>query len=186
MNTQLSVSKCMRRIVNVFLIMTVTACNAYPPLTPIEKPFGLTQGGESVEFDFRVEEVHGFRLSLHIYFLDKDEFNNNVRREKFIKQLKPRAYVDGSLDEINTPIFLRIRVKSLKVDGPVVDFDQTTDQIGFEFATKEYGEKEVLMEINKQKLLPGTYRIRVDNVKPVPEFAGRRVQIVIRKAWYGK
>lgn len=84
------------------------------------------------------------------------------------------------------PITLRIRVKSIDVQGPPVDFDHTTDQIGFTDASKEFATKEVQMRINNQKLQPGTYHIRVDNLHPVPEFADRTVHLFFLQAWQGK
>ncbi len=87
---------------------------------------------------------------------------------------------------MGVPITLRIRVKSIEPQSSPLNFDHTTDRIGFVFATKEYALKEVQMRINDQKLPPGIYRIRVDNLHPVPEFADRKVHVSVNHAEQGK
>jgi hypothetical protein len=181
-----SIRVFLRRVLGALSIVTMAACNEYPPLAPIEKPFGLGRGDESVEFDFRVTETHGHIVYLQIYFLDDEILSNSEGRQALINQLKPSLTDIEAGYPPNIPITLRIQVKSISGDGPSVDFDHITEKIGFRFAREEFAIKQVAMEINGQKLLPGIYRIRVENLKPVPEFAKRKVQISVAKSYYGK
>ncbi len=169
--------------IGALLMMACTACNSGPPTVPVEVPFGLGRGDESVEFDFRVKETYGYVVHLKIFFHKKGDWEE---WKKLDPLMGDRPAADGSLRNVGVPITLRIRVKSIEVEGPPVDFDRTTDQIGFIDASKEYATKRVQMRINDQKLLPGTYRIRVDNLHPVPEFADRRVHISVNHAEQGK
>lgn len=178
--------KRLLRICGAMSMVLTTACNSHPPTVPIEKPFGLGQGGESVEFDFRVKEAYGHVVNLDIFFRKID---NLEEWKKEWKELEPllgdRIHPDDSVNQAGVPITLRVRVKSIEVQGPPVDFDQTTDKLGFVDASKKFATKRVL-KINNKKLEPGIYHIRVDNLHPVPEFADRTVRISIHHANQGK
>ena len=176
----------LRSVFGALSVLVCTACNSSIPTAPIEMPFGLGRGGESVEFDFRVKETYGYVVRLKIFFHNKEEFEDHRARTALIDQLGARFAADGSIPFVRVPITLRIRVKSIDVQGPPVDFDHTTDQIGFTDASKEFATKEVQMRINNQKLEPGTYHIRVDNLHPVPDFADRTVHLFLLQAWQGK
>ncbi len=171
----------LRRALGVLSVLAWTACTSFPPTVPIEMPFGLGKGGESVEFDFRVKEMYGYVVNLEIFF------NGDAPGEwkKLRSQLGEGIHADGSIGQVGVPVTLRVRVQSIEIQGPPVDFDQTTDKIGFVVADKNFATKRVL-KINNQKLQPGTYHIRVDNLHPVPEFADRIVRISINHAEQGK
>jgi hypothetical protein len=181
--TKTSIRSKLHTVLGALLALTCTACTPLPPAVPVEVPFGLGRGDESVEFDFRVKETYGYVVHLKIFFYKKGDWEE---WKKLDPLMGDRPAADGSLRNVGVPITLRIRVKSIEVEGPPVDFDRTTDQIGFIDASKEYATKRVQMRINDQKLLPGTYRIRVDNQHPVPEFADRRVHVSVNHAEQGK
>lgn len=178
--------KRLLRICGAMSMVLTSACNSHPPVVPVEMPFGLGQGGESVEFEFRVKEAWGHVVRLKFFYRNQEESNDRRASAALIEQLGSGFAADGSLPFVRVPITLRIRVKSIDVNGPSVDFDHTTDQIGFLNASKEFANKQVQMLINNQKLQPGTYHIRVDNLHPVPEFADRSIHIVVLQAWQGK
>jgi len=172
-----------RRTLGILAVLACTACKSGPPTVPVEVPFGLGRGGESVEFDFRVKETYGYVVKLQIFFHNKEDLEERKR----LNALMGGGFSAGkTLGDVGVPITLRIRVKSIEVQGPPVDFDYTTDRIGFVFASEKYALKEVQMRINDQKLQPGIYRIRVDNMHPVPEFADRKVNISVNHAEQGK
>ncbi len=173
----------LRALSGALAMLGGAACSSSPPTVPVEVPFGLGRGDESVEFDFRVKETYGYVVELKIFFHKKGDWED---WKKLDPLLGKRFTVGNTLSEVGVPITLRIRVKSIEVKGPPVDFDHTTDRIGFVFANDEYATKRVQMRINDQKLLPGTYRIRVDNLHPVREFADRKVHIEISHAEQGK
>ena len=181
--TKTSIRSKVRTVLGALLALTCTACTPSPPAVPVEVPFGLGRGDESVEFDFRVKETYGYVVELKIFFHKKGDWED---WKKLDPLLGKRFTVGNTLSEVGVPITLRIRVKSIEVKGPPVDFDHTTDRIGFVFANDEYATKRVQMRINDQKLLPGTYRVRVDNLHPVREFADRKVHIEISHAEQGK
>ena len=162
--------------------LLVTACGSSVPAVPVEKPFALGKGGESVEFDFQVKETYGYRVKLHVFFRHSDDLRE---RKALIDQLGERSVANGTIGNAGVPISLRVRVTSIEVQGPPVDFDQTTGKLGFIDASKDFATKEVL-KISNQKLLPGTYHIRVDNLHPVPEFADRAARISVHYDEQGK
>ncbi len=172
-----------RGFIGALLMLACAACNSGPPTVPVEVPFGLGRGDESVEFDFRVKETYGYVVRLKIFFHKKAD------PEEW-KRLRPlfgeRFAADNSLGDVGVPITLRIRVKSIDVQGPSVSFDHTTDRIGFVVASKEFVTKEVQMLINDQKLQPGIYNMRIDNLRPVKEFADRKVHLSVNHAEQGK
>ena len=176
----------LRRALGLVSVLALAACTSFPPTVPMEMPFGLGKGGESVEFDFRVKETYGYVVRLEFLFHDNEGVGSGHARRALIDQLGARFAANDSIPFVRVPITLRIRVKSIEVQGPPVDFDHTTDQIGFVYATKEFAIKEVQMRINNQNLQPGTYHIRVDNLHPVPEFADRIVRISVNHAEQGK
>lgn len=186
MNVKMMTAQYFRHFFGVLSVFFCTACNPSLSSVSIDKPFGLGRGGESVEFDFRVKETYGYVVRLKVYFHNPKEFEDHRARTELINQLGARFAADGSIPFVRVPIALRIRVKSIEVQGPPVDFDLTTDQIGFVDAFKEFATKEVQMRINNQKLQPGTYHIRVDNLHPVPEFADRTVRLALHHASQGK
>ena len=171
---------------SVLIGLGLVSCKPSLPTPPVTVPFGLGKGGESVEFDFRVKETYGYVVELEFLFKDIKEFEDHQAAEALIEQLGARFSADGSIPFVRTPITLRIRVNSIDVEGPPVNFDHTTDQIGFTYASKEFASKRVQMRINDQKLQPGIYRIRVDNLYPVPQFADRKVRLAIHYANQGK
>lgn len=170
----------------ILLGATFVSCQPSLPTPPVKVPFGLGKGGESVEFDFRVKDTYGYVVGLDFLFKDIKEFQDKQAREALIDQLGARFAADGSIPFVRVPITLRIRVNSIDVEGPPVNFDHTTDQIGFTYASKEFASKQIHMRINAQKLQPGTYRIRVDNLYSVPQFADRSVNLTIHYANQGK
>ena len=170
----------------VLLGATLAGCQPSLPTPPVSVPFGLGKGGESVEFDFRVKDTYGYVVELEFLFKDLKEFEDDQTRKALIDQLGARFSADGSIPFVRVPITLRIRVNSIDVEGPPVNFDYTTDQIGFTVASKEFASKQVQMRINDQKLQPGIYRIRVENLHPVPQFADRKVRLAIHYAYQGK
>jgi len=172
----------MRCALGAVTTLLVAACGSSAPTVPVEKPFGLGKGGESVEFDFRVKETYGYRVELHLLFHNADDLRE---REALIDQLGERIFADGSIGKVGVPISLRVRVKSIEVQGPPVNFDQSTDKLGFVDASKNFATKEVL-KISNQKLQPGVYHMRVDNLHPVPQFADRAVRISIQYSEQGK
>lgn len=186
MKVKILLNQKLRRALGLLSVLAWTACNSSPPTAPIEMPFSLGQGGESVEFDFRVKETYGYVVRLKIFFHNKEESEDRHARTALIDQLGDSFAADGSIPFVRVPITLRIRVKSIEVQGPPVDFDHTTDQLGLIDASKEFATKQVQMRLNNQKLQPGTYHIRVDNLHPVPEFADRSVNLFLLHAWQGK
>ncbi len=58
----------LRGFIGALLMMACTACDSGPPTVPVEVPFGLGRGDESVEFDFRVKETYGYVVKLKIFF----------------------------------------------------------------------------------------------------------------------
>ena len=176
-------SSFLRRMLGSLALLACAACKSSPPTVPVEVPFGLGRGDESVEFDFRVKEAYGYVVELDIFFRKKGDLDE---WKTFRSQLGDRFKVGNSLGNVGVPITLRIRVKSIDVQGQAVDFDHTTDRIGFVDASLEYATKRVQMRINNQKLEPGSYRIRVGNLHAVPEFADRKVRLSIHRAEQGK
>ena len=176
-------SSFLRRMLGSLALLACAACKSSPPTVPVEVPFGLGRGDESVEFDFQVKKTYGYVVMLKIFFHKKGDFEEWKRLDPLMGD---RFSASGSLRNVGVPITLRIRVKSIDVEGPPVDFDHTTDRIGFIDASKEYATKQVQMRINDAKLQPGTYRIRVDNLHPVPEFADRKVNLSVNHASQGK
>ncbi len=170
------------------LLIGATVVGSQPllPIPPVSVPFGLAKGGESVEFYFRVKDTYGYMVGLDFLFKDIKEFEDKRAAEALIAQLGARFSADGSIPFVRVPITLRIQVKSIDVEGPPVNFDYTTDQMGFIDASKEFASKQVQMRINNQKLQPGIYRIRVDNLYSVPQFADRKVNLTIHYAYQGK
>lgn len=171
---------------SVFIGLSLVSCKPSLPTPTLKVPFGLGKGGESVEFDFRIKETYGYVVGLEFLFKDIKEFEDHQARKALIEQLGASFSADGSIPFVRVPITLRMRVKSIEVEGPPVDFDYTTDQIGFTSASKEFASKRVQMLLNDQKLQPGIYHIRVDNLHPVPQFADRSVNLAIYYAEQGK
>ena len=175
------------KILSSFLLgSTLVGCQPSLPTPTVKVPFSLGKGGESVEFDFRVKDTAGYVVGLEFLFKDEKEYEDKRAADALISKLGGRVSADGSSPSVRVPITLRIRVKSIDVEGPPVNFDHTTDQIGFTYASKEFASKRVQMLINNQPLQPGTYHIRIDNVHSVPEFADRSVRLGIYYAHHGK
>ena len=176
------IAQTSRCVLGAVPVLFAAACGSSIPAVPVEKAFGLGQGGESVEFEFRVKKTYGHVVNLDIYFHNSSDL---LERKALIDQLGERIFADGTVGDVGVHITLRVRVKSIEVQGPPLDFDQTTDKLGFINASKNHASKRVL-QIGNQKLQPGTYHIRVDNLHPVPEFADRKVRVALHHANQGK
>jgi len=183
MNVKAPVSKKLRRALAALSVLLSSACNASPPEVPVEVPFGLGKGGESVEFDFKVKRQYGYDVDLKIFFYDKESLNE---QKALIKQLGEGIFADGSIGDVGIPISLRVRVQSVDVQGPLVDYTLINDRIPFRNVGAGFASKRAVFRINDQKLYPGIYRIRIDNLHAVPEFANRKINIFVRSSTQGK
>lgn len=175
-------NQTLHRLCAALSVLICTACNSAPQTAPIEKPFGLGRGDESVEFDFRVKEEYGYDVDLKIFanLVDQKEW------DKLRPQLGDRIFADGSTGDVGAPITLRVRLQSISVKGSEVKYDQTTDKIPFINTGPDFASKRVIHMLNDKKLQPGTYRIRIDNLHSVPEFADRIIHIFVRPSEQGK
>ena len=175
-----------KKLSSLLLGSTLVGCQPSLPTPPVKVPFGLGKGGESVEFDFRVKDASGYVVELEFLFKETEGLDNPIARKELMYQLGARFAANESTPVARVPITLRIRVNSIDVNGPPVNFDHTTDQLEFTSAYKEFAPTRVKMRINNQSLQPGTYHIRVDNLHPVPQFSGRSVRLAIHYAHHGK
>ena len=165
---------------------TLVSCKPSLPTPPVKVPFGLGKGGESVEFDFRVTDTSGYVVELEFLFKETEGLDNPSARKAFMYQLGARFAANESTPVARVPITLQIRVNSIDVNGPPVNFEHITDQLEFTSAYKEFVPTRIKMLINNQPLQPGSYHIRVENLYPVPQFSDRKVRLAIHYDHHGK
>ncbi len=154
----------------------LSACTkqpSQPPAIPYGQALDVTQAGTFVEFDFRIDKPDRYDVLLEVF-------------EKVEKEL-------GPLPDLSAAHF-KVRLQSLAPGGEVL-VEQEVKKAEGEIKEKSFGssstESTKLMSfkyflVHAQPLNEGTFRVRVDNLNPIPALQGRLVKVAIERMYYPK
>ena len=143
-----------------------------PPLIPYGQALDVTQAGTVVAFEFRIDKPDRYDVVLEVF--------EKVPKEK------------GPLPDVTNAHF-KVHLQSLAPGGGVL-VDEEVKKAQGGVAGKSFGsgtEPTELMSftsflVRHQTLVRGTYRVRVENVNPIPALQGREVKISIKRIHYAK
>ena len=79
------------------------------------------------------------------------------------------------------PLMIRLQVRSMEKIPPF-EFDKIETEIPV-YSWNPYSRNTRIVNI---KLFPGIYRVKVENLLAAPDFAGRKINFQIYKAYFGK
>ena len=145
-----------------------------PPLIPYGQALDVTQAGTFVAFEFRIDKPDRYDVVLEVF--------EKVPKEK------------GPLPDLTNAHF-KVHLQSLAPGGGVlVDEEVKKAQGGLSRISSvgpSVSEHASLMSFKgylseRNFLIEGTYRIRVDNLNPIPALQGREVKISIKRIHYAK
>lgn len=144
-----------------------------PPLIPYGQALDVTQAGTFVAFEFRIDKPDRYDVVLEVF--------EKVPKEK------------GPLPDLTNAHF-KVHLQSLAPGGGVlVDEEVKKAQGGLEGRTlgRSRSETTDLMSftnylIEEHPMAAGAYRIRVENVNPIPALQGRLVNVTVLPKVYRK
>jgi hypothetical protein len=156
----------------------LSACTkqpSQPPAIPYGQALDVSQAGTFVEFDFRIDKPDRYDVLLEVF-------------QKDPKEHPPREVWD-------TPnAHFKVRLQSLAPGGEVL-VEQEVKKAEGELQERGFGpsptESTKLMSfrnflVHAQPLNEGTFRVRVDNLNPMPALQGRLVKVSIQLKNYPK
>jgi hypothetical protein len=147
------------------------ACSEWsdrPPAIPYGQALDVTRAGTFVEFDFRIDKPDRYDVLLEVF-------------EKVPKEKGPTP--DSSAAHF------KVRLESLAAGGEVL-VEREVGKVEDGLLKKAFGlsstESTKLMSFRKflikeHPLSQGSYRVRVDNVNPIPALQGRLVKVSIER-----
>jgi hypothetical protein len=146
-----------------------------PPLIPYGQALDVTQAGTFVAFEFRIDKPDRYDVVLEVFKKDNTE---RIPREVWDT---PNAH-------------FKVHLQSLAPGGGVlVDEEVKKAQGGLEGRTlgRSRSETTDLMSftnylIEEHPMAAGAYRIRVENVNPIPALQGRLVNVTVLPKVYRK
>ena len=156
----------------------LSACTkqpSQPPAIPYGQALDVTQAGTFVEFDFRIDKPDRYDVLLEVF-------------QKDPKEHPPR-------EVWNTPnAHFKVRLQSLAPGGEVLVEQQVKKAEGGlqgkGFGSSSTESTKLMSQVNyllrEQTLAAGLYRVRVDNLNPIPALQGRLVKVAIERMHYSK
>ncbi len=159
--------------------MVACAGEASPPQPPFEAPFSLDKGNEVVEVDIRVVEPRPYTFGFK-FFVNRGDPADARRVLKLVgdsKRDRQAKYVD-----LGEPLTVRLQVRSQNKTSGAFEFDKTESEV----AVYAGGFGSYSKRIADISLAPGVYRVRVENLRAAPAFAGTPINFHIYPSYLGK
>jgi len=153
------------------MVWLVYRCKEEPVIPGIHEasytvPFSLTQGGESIDVLVRVREsqyAHGFNL----VFSEQKSMSQRTK-DRFARIYWGEVAGDDSMTPY--PISVRIRIDAVDEKNAVHIDQLISDRHPFHSVTAENGDATWRAQsLYFGGLAPGVYRVRVENLVPVPD-----------------
>jgi hypothetical protein len=175
MNTKRNLRWCCSVIGLLGSLAGLAACKETPqgpPAIPYGQALDVTQAGAVVAFDFRIDKPERYDVVLEVF--------EKVPKEK------------GPLPDLTNAHF-KVHLQLLAPGGEVL-VDREVKKSDGGVTGKSLGrgtEPTELMSftnflVRHQPLDAGTYRIRVENVNPIPELNGRLVKVTVENRHHPK
>ena len=145
-----------------------------PPVVPYGQALDVSQAGTFVEFDFRIDKPDRYDVVLEVF--------EQVPKEK------------GPLPELTNAHF-KVHLQSLAPTGWVLVDTQVSKAEGGMNRISSVGpsiaKHSNLMSfkgylIEGHTLADGSYRVRVDNLNPIPALQGRLVKVSVERIYHPK
>jgi hypothetical protein len=166
----------MKKILAIMMTMVAcfTGCAAAGPRPPIRLPFAVHQTGATVSSEVRIVKNGAYRYPFFLIF----PFKDNEERERVRKLVGgPGRYKNGQFAEPGIPINLKITISIIEPSGERILSEQEVFTVGIEATDVHCFIREI--EQHKFRMSPGLYRVTVENLKGIPEFADIKVVFVI-------
>ena len=157
----------------------LSACTkqpSQPPAIPYGQALDVTQAGTFVEFDFRIDKPDRYDVLLEVFQKDPKE---HPPREVWDT---PNAHFKVRLQSLAPGGEVLVEQEVKKADGDMSSNSSVGPSIGQ--LTKLMSFKAEI--VGKIFLGPDTYRLRVDNLNPIPALQGRLVKVAIERMHYPK
>ena len=166
----------MKKIITVIMTMIAcfTGCATTGPRPPIRLPFAVHQTGATVSSEVRIVKHGAYRYPFFLIF----PFKGNEERERIRKLLGSSRHTnDGKYVEPGIPINLKITISIIEPSGERILSEQEVSAVGIQTTSVSGFMREI--EQHKFRMPPGLYRVTVENLKGIPEFADIKVVFVI-------
>jgi hypothetical protein len=156
----------------------LSACTkqpSQPPAIPYGQALDVTQAGTFVEFDFRIDKPDRYDVLLEVFKKDNKE---RLAREVWDT---PNAHFKVRLQSLAPGGEVLVEREVKKADGEIKEksFGSSSTE-----STKLMSFKNFL--VHAHPLNEGTFRVRVDNLNPIPALQGRLVKVAIERMHYPK
>lgn len=161
-------------------LLGITACAKQPkiPKPPIEIPFSLDKGAESVEVEFRITEKQTFTFGLGFYFNNKDEGSRVLK----LVGTAGRNKKTGEYVDLGIPLKMKLKIQSIGKSDLPFNFEKTETRIPqYSSAANRFNKK-----IADIRLEPGLYKVNLENLLQAPSMQGIPIKFHIRRAYLGK
>ncbi len=170
-------SRIQRLLVFALILSTFfcfTACEASGPKPPIRLPFAVHKTGATISTEVRITKHGAYRYPFFLIF----PFKDNEERKHIRKLVGSGAHnYYGKYVEPGIPIHLKITISKIDSSGEHILSEKEVSTVGIQSMDPNHFAREI--EQHKFKMSPGLYRVTVENLKGIPEFADIKVIFVI-------
>lgn len=145
------------------------------PRQPILLPFSAAQKGAVLTIDFEVIENNFYTFILTMGF----KKNDMTDTQRVVKLAGDGGYDPKTHKRLNNglPIPLKLKISRLKPSGEISIYDK--EIIEEELEAYRADAKGLSKKIDRIKLAPGNYRVRVEALRDIPELAATPIQFGI-------
>jgi hypothetical protein len=140
----------------------------------LEVPFSVVQTGPALVQEVKVEAAvpHQFGLMFRVS-MDQPKAFERVRG----LMGSPDRLANGQYESLGVPLKVRLRIHSLEEGGKPFAYDQIIQ----EFPMMGYTEEGFIKKFLTLDLVPGRYKIHLENLRAAPELAGIKSQFLLRR-----
>lgn len=148
------------------LFTAISGCDLLNFTMPVEVPIDVSKSGNVIETEFKISRDDRIVLYISFYFND-----NRVERDRLLELLG---------NEIRPGIKIPLKIKVFKHESPHIDKTlldkvyQSSASGGIRISSNNF-----TREIDQMNVSPGTYKIRLETMATLPQFAKTPVEFHI-------
>lgn len=146
---------------------------------PLEVPFALDTGGETVELLVSIPERHSYTFGIG-FMVNRKIPDDSTRVLALIGPVTRDA--TGKYVEHAVPLRVRLEIESVKAEGVPYRFEQEVSELPLYAGPYEQYQN----RIAAVALDPGRYRVKVTNLLAAPPLQGTPINFHIRHYRFGK
>jgi hypothetical protein len=156
----------LRLSVFCILLMKLSGCGLLNPTMPVEIPINLSKAGSVAEAEFWIPEDDVLEVIMRF-----NHEHNPSEHERMFK-LVGREDIRGVLIPLKIQIF-----KQVAPDIDEIFYEKVHQSTGADFGG--FGADNIAREYGAVKISKGNYRLRVEILKPIPEFSDTQVEFCL-------